>query len=108
MTDLEQLLKTALSAGASKLLLMAGQPPLMRVGSQLSPPLTPDALRWEETEQLAEKLLAERKSKLDANGSAEVTFDVAGVHGDVTIFYGNGCHNLVFHILPQNGSAKPA
>ena len=106
MQDLEKLLQTAMAAGASKLLLMAGQPPLMRVRSELSPPLAPDPLHWEETEKLAEQFLAERMTRLDENGSAEVTFQVGGVSGDVTIFYGNGCHNLVFHLQPQNGSSK--
>jgi len=105
MLDLEKLLATAASAGASKLLLMAGQPPLMRVGPQLSPPLSPEPLHWNDTEKLAEELLPEAvATRLKEHGSAEVPFQRAGVAGEVTIFFGNGCHNLVFHLRPQNGN----
>jgi Tfp pilus assembly pilus retraction ATPase PilT len=93
-----------MQSGAQTLLLMAGQPPVMRVQGALSPPLQPEPLDWQVTQGLAEQLLpAEYRSGFEKTGSAELPFHVAGVAGNLTIFYGNGCHNLVFHLTGGNG-----
>src|SRR5215207_294601 len=101
--NLEATLRKAQHAGAQTLLLMAGQPPVIRINGKLAPPLTPEPLDWSITQQLAEQLLTdEYRGTLDKSGSAELPFHLAGIAGNLTIFFGNGCHNLVFHITGGN------
>lgn len=102
--DLESALRKAAQAGAQTLLLMAGQPPVLRIAGKLSPPLQDTPLDWELTRKLADDLLpVEYRTSFEKNGSADLPFHLAGVAGNLTIFYGNGCHNLVFHLTGGNG-----
>jgi Tfp pilus assembly pilus retraction ATPase PilT len=101
-------LRQAHEAGAQTLLILAGQPPVMRIAGQLSPPLVPGPLDWNETRDLAEQLLpTEQRTDFEQTGSADIPFRVGHVSGNLTVFYGNGCHNLIFHLVSGNGK-KPA
>lgn len=79
---------------------------MVRVAGKLAPPLRPEPLDWTVTQKLAEQFLApEHRTSLDQHGSADLPFYFAGVYGNLTIFYGNGCHNLVFHLAGGNGNS---
>ena len=102
--DLEAVLRQAAQAGAQTLLLMAGQSPVVRIAGKLAPPLSTGPLDWTVTQKLAEQFLPEEfRSAFEKNGSAELPFHVGDIAGNVTIFYGNGCHNLIFHLTSGNG-----
>ncbi|MBX7244084.1 MAG: hypothetical protein K1X53_01220 [Candidatus Sumerlaeaceae bacterium] len=99
MQMLDEFVRTAAQAGAGTLLLVAGQRPVMRVGGQLQPPLAEDLLTFHETQAMVETLLnGPQRLVLETDGSVEVPFAVAGVEGRLTVFYGMGSHNLVFHL----------
>ena len=94
---LTKYLSGAAEAGARTLLLVANQPPGVRVGEEIRTPFGVTPLPFRTTEAFAQALLNEAAlQELDRNGSVEVPFDMAGLGGTVTVFYGGGCHNLVF------------
>jgi len=100
----------AAAAGARTLLLVANQPPAVRIGSEVRTPFGSTPLRFRDTEAIALAILDERaRLELDTNGSVETPFGIAGIRGTVTVFYGGGCHNLVFHLDSTDaGSTAPS
>jgi hypothetical protein len=42
---------------------------------------------------------------VNEKGNVETTFDVEGITGHLTVFYGLGCHNLVFYIEGESSSS---
>ncbi|MCX7718312.1 MAG: hypothetical protein N2111_07915 [Candidatus Sumerlaeaceae bacterium] len=97
-------LSRAAGAGASSLLLVANQPPGVRVGGEIQTPFGSVPLPFRTTEAFALAVLdAVGLQLLDRDGSVEVPFEIAGVGGMVTVFYGGGCHNLVFRLGSTGG-----
>lgn len=86
--------------GATRLQVLAGQPPRMRLGEELSGPIQDEAFHFRDTQQIVEELLeANEAAELDRDGSVEVAAPPEwGITGTVTVFFGNGCHNLVVHL----------
>lgn len=102
-------LSRAAGAGASSLLLVANQPPGVRVGGEIQTPFGRTPLPFRTTEALALAVLdAAGQQLLDRDGSVEVPFEIAGVGGMVTVFYGGGCHNLVFRLGSTGGPTADA
>lgn len=95
-----QCIGIAQSSGASKLQIFAGQPPRMRVAGQLSEPLQPESFHFNDTQSMVELLLTpDELQTLDKDGSVDITppFDWHPA-SSVTVFFGNGCHNLIVHL----------
>lgn len=96
-----EILKKASQMGASSVLFLVGHPPVARLGRELQPPFTSVPLTFNDTQELAETLLTDLElNNLNVHGSVELPFEIAGVKGIVTVFYGGGSHNLVFYLKP--------
>lgn len=106
LADLDSLIRTARNAGATRLLILAGKPIVCRVDGKLSEPLFPGRLHFSQTEALVRAVLQEEQTaSLDADGSIEFSYspssdEDSSSHSPVviTIFYGDGAHNLVVHL----------
>ncbi len=97
--SLEELLVEAAQVGASSVLFLVGRPPVARIGGELQPPLDTIVLTFHETEKMAQRLLTPQEIiSLNQNGSVETEFLLAGVKGNLTVFFGGGSHNLVFYL----------
>jgi Tfp pilus assembly pilus retraction ATPase PilT len=89
----------AASQGAGSVLFLVGNPPVMRVGRALQPPLDTRPLTFHETLAMVRDVLSGRAANvIEEHGSVEAHFSIGGVTGMVTVFYGQGSHNLVFHL----------
>lgn len=96
---LADFLRLAAERQASTVLYLVGSPPVMRIGRELQPPIENRPLTFHETEALVNQLLSPQEIQfMNEKGNVETTFDVAGIHGRLTVFYGLGCHNLVFYL----------
>lgn len=97
--ELDVWLECAADASATTLTLLAGHPPQMRVEGRLEPLRETAPLHHDDTEHLAREFLhGPESAKFEETGQVEVPFRAAGREGLLTVFYGNGCHNLVFHL----------
>jgi len=97
--SLEEMIALAHERGANTLLFLVGNPPVIRVGRELQPPLHPRPLTFHDTQALIERLLTPREINfMNEHGNVETRFQVAGVEGTLTVFFGQGAHNLVFHL----------
>lgn len=102
---LAEFLRLAVQKRASTVLYLVGSPPVMRIGRELQPPLEERPLTFHETQALAETLLSPAEMQIvNEKGNVETTFDVEGITGHLTVFYGLGCHNLVFYIEGESSS----
>lgn len=105
---LAEFLSLAVERNASTVLYLVGNPPVMRVGRELQPPLEKSPLTFQETQALVEDLLTPSEIQfMNEKGNVETTFDVGGVRGHLTVFYGLGCHNLVFYLDHKTQEAPP-
>ena len=103
-TPFDQIVALAASQGAGSVLFLVGRPPVFRVNGALQPPLPEPPLTFQDTEAMVGSLVdGARLTMLHTNDSFEMPFRVGGVEGTVTIFYGQGAHNLVFHIGGTGG-----
>ncbi len=104
-TPFEEILELAASLGASRVLFLAGQPPVYRIGRALQPPLPEPPLHFLDTEAIASRLLEGRDGQVEqVDDNLEVPFVVRGVKGRATIFFAQGAHNVVFY-LDEGGPA---
>lgn len=98
-TPFGQILALAASQGAGSVLFLVGRPPVFRVNGALQPPLPEPPLSFHDTAAMVDSLVdGTRLTMLHTDDSIEMPFQIGGVEGTVTIFYGQGAHNLVFHI----------
>ncbi|MGB9693070.1 MAG: hypothetical protein ACPL7D_12990 [Candidatus Sumerlaeaceae bacterium] len=103
--SLAEVLRLAAQCGASTVLYLVGKPPVMRIGRELQPPVDSRPLTFHETAAMVEKLLTPSEQQfMNEKGNVETTFEIEGVSGRLSVFYGLGCHNLVFYL--ENSRAK--
>ncbi|MCX7626330.1 MAG: hypothetical protein N2Z21_08995 [Candidatus Sumerlaeaceae bacterium] len=96
---LAEFLRLAAQRQATTVLYLVGSPPVMRIGRELQPPMENRPLTFHETEAMVEELLSPTEIQfMNEKGNVETTFNVGGVQGRLTVFYGLGCHNLVFYL----------
>ena len=99
MLDLEDILKRAAAMKAGSVLVSVGRPPVARVSGKLQPPFDSAPLTFHDTERIAESLMDDlQRNQLLQHGSIELPFEIGGVVGSVTVFYGMGSHNMVFYL----------
>jgi Tfp pilus assembly pilus retraction ATPase PilT len=107
--ELAEFLRLAAERGATTVLYLVGRPPVMRIGRDLQPPLQSAPLTFRETQALAEQLLSPAELQfMEEHGNVEATFEVGGVKGHLSAFYGLGSHNLVFYIEEVVGRTEDA
>lgn len=96
---LGEFLRLAAERGASTVLYLVGRPPVMRIGRELQPPLESRPLTFHETAAMVEQLLSPTELQfMNEHGNVETTFEIGGISGKLTVFFGLGCHNLVFYL----------
>ncbi len=96
ITDLNNLIETARAKGVSRVLILAGKPLLWRVGTELSPPVSPQPIHFRQTEALALAILsAEQTAELDKEGAVEIDYESPNQAVRINIFFGDGSHNFV-------------
>ena len=101
--SLEEILRCAAGAGAARVLLLAGQRPVVRIGAELQPPMDDTALSFDDTRRIAEQILGPgQDAGLEHADSFEVPFEIAGIRGRATIFYAQGAHSLVLHLKAKD------
>lgn len=98
-TLIDDILQLAAARGASRVLFMVGHAPVIRVEGALEPLEEQPLLSFYDTQEIARQLLSEQQDHaLDENGSVELPFEIGQVRGSVTIFYGQGSHQIVFYL----------
>lgn len=111
LRDLDTLIASARSQNASKLLILAGKPIVCRIDGQLSEPILPGRVHFNQTERLVTALLsAEQHVTLDTDGAVEIDYTPATNGNDGTTaksvrinnFFGDGAHNLVVFLDSQD------
>ncbi|PKO14271.1 hypothetical protein CVU37_14730 [candidate division BRC1 bacterium HGW-BRC1-1] len=101
LSPLAEILGDAAERGASSVLFLAGNPPCIRIGRKLQPPLAEPNLTFHDTEAIVHQLTdGAQLTMLHTNDNYEMPFNIAGVTGMVTIFYSQGAHSLVFYLDP--------
>jgi Tfp pilus assembly pilus retraction ATPase PilT len=96
LRDLDQMIDAARTKKATRLLILAGAPPVCRIGTQLSPPLIPQPLHFSQTHALATALLTpEQAVRLDQEGAVEFDYAVEGHSVRINVFFGDASHNFV-------------
>lgn len=105
VAELDVLIQSAINAGATRLLILAGKPVVCRIDGKLSEPMFPGRLHFRQTEALTKAVLNEQQmSLLDADGSVEFTYQPLEENSNrhspvlITVFFGDGAHNLVIHL----------
>jgi Tfp pilus assembly pilus retraction ATPase PilT len=99
MIQIEEILQRTAGMGAGSVLLLVGRPPVARIGRDLQPPFEEKPLTFHDTERIAESMIADTdRHALLQHGSIDLPFEIGGVSGNATIFYGMGSHNIVFHL----------
>jgi len=102
MDDLAWLVALAQSRGASRLLILSGKPLVARKNGELTPPLLPSRVHFSQVERLVSALLTQQQhDALNRDGELELVHDFRGRPCPVTVFYGDGAHNIIIH-LEQN------
>lgn len=97
--DFDQLIVTARERGASRLLILAGAPPVYRIGTELSPPLYPQSVHFSQTQALAESILTtQQKAELEIEGAVEIDYIADGQAVRINVFFGDGSHNFVVYL----------
>lgn len=100
--SLEEIVRRAGALGATRVLLLAGQKPVVRIGSELQPPMDNAVLTFQDTRAVAEQLLGPgQDAGLEHADSFDVPFEIAGIRGRATIFYAQGSHSVVLHLDPN-------
>ena len=101
--NLDELLRSAVKAGASDLHLKAGAVPYIRVSGDLSPLPSSDELRHEETELLAAQVLDSRQKRLlSERNELDVGHEVPGVgRFRINIFRQRGALSLACRVIPD-------
>lgn len=102
--NLEAILDQAAINGAETVLFGVGRPPVSRVRGELQKPLHEQPLSFHETAKIAGSVLPEEVlNTLNESGSVEAPFEIGSHRGMVTVFFGMGAHNLVFHLDKADG-----
>lgn len=101
LSPLAEILSEAAERGASSVLFLVGNPPAIRIGRALQPPLAEPSLTFHDTEAIVNQLTdGTQLTTLHSTDNFEMPFNIAGVTGMVTIFYSQGAHSLVFYLDP--------
>lgn len=107
--SLGEVLRAAAQHGAATVLYLVGRPPVWRIGRELQPPLDSHPLTFHDTQALVAQLLSPAERQwLDERGNVETSFEVEGVRGHLTVFYGMGAHNLVFYLSGEESETRGA
>ena len=99
LSPLAEILSDAAERGAASVLYLVGNPPAIRIGRELQPPLAEPNLTFHDTEAIVHQLTdGAPLSALHTTDNFEMPFNIGGVRGMVTIFYSQGAHSLVFYL----------
>lgn len=100
--DIQQLLSTTVSSGASDLHLIVGKPPTIRIHGELTPVSGIGGLTPEQTSQLVFDLLApEQKALFLANRELDFSYAISSGRFRVNIYFERGAIAAALRLIPN-------
>jgi twitching motility protein PilT len=105
---IDDLLKTATTAGASDLHLKVGAIPVMRIGGELHTIADAPSLRPEDSLDMAFSMMSNRqKQKFKENNEVDIAYGVKGLgRFRANIFQQRGSVSIVLRVIPDNPRAS--